>query len=127
MDTKLLKTLIKFSSVVNVANTLAGSPAYTLGAGGDVKDVPATEVVKHSIIPNLVRIGIGSGLGYAVGNTATNMMDDYGVSNAVGPTTSNVLHWAIPAASTAAGGAIAQSMGQKQDFMQAIRDRTKAV
>jgi hypothetical protein len=127
MNRDLLKTLVKFSSVVNAANVLAGSPAYTLGAGGDVKDVPATEVVKHSIIPNLVRIGIGSGLGYAVGNTATNMMDDYGVSNAIGPQASTALHWAIPAASTAAGGAIAQGMGQKKDFMQAIRDRTKAI
>jgi hypothetical protein len=89
-------------------------------------------VVKHSILPNLVRYGIGSGLGYAVGSTATDLMDRSGVLSSsehpgmLGNTTSEALRWAIPAAAIPTGAILAQNAGQKKDFMQAIRDRSSA-
>jgi hypothetical protein len=133
VNRELLKTLVKFSSLTNAANVIAGSPAYTMGAGGDVSDVPASEVVKNSILPNLGRIAIGSGLGYAVGYTVPHLMEDAGILGTqdnpgmVGNNTSTALRWAIPAASTAVGGTIAQSMGRKKDFVQGIRDRSSAI
>lgn len=133
MNKELLKTLVKFAAdgvvapVTSAANSLLGSSAYTIGAGGDVKDVPATTVLKHSVVPNLVRLGIGSGLGYAVGHTAQDLLGDYGLMGEPEGTTNNVLRWAIPSATTTAGGIIAQNMGQKKDFMRGVRDRTQAL
>lgn len=132
MNKELLKTLVKFaadgvvSPVTNVANVLTGSPAYTLGAGGDVKDVPATKVFKHSILPNLVRGAIGAGLGYAVGDTTMDLLGKYDMLGEPGSATNTAITTAVPWVAPTVGGILAQQQGQKKDFMRGVRDRTQA-
>ena len=87
MQRSLLVTLAKYAdsqSVAMHANDWFGSPAYSLGAGDDAK-LPASAVIKHSILPYVARGLVGAGIGTLIGATLPAITDAAGITTQADP------------------------------------------
>jgi hypothetical protein len=142
MSPSLLRTLAKFadgSFAIRAADKLLGSPAYDLGKG-DAEGVPASNIIAHSIVPNLVRLGVGTGLGYGAGELLPDVLENYNViepeAGEADPTPdspalldamwSEQIRNKAPMAGAFTGSTLATSLGRPDDFMQGIRDAMEA-
>jgi hypothetical protein len=136
MNQTLLCALAKYAEdhkpLAIRANDLFGSTGYALGAGN--ANVPASTVLTHSILPYLIRTGVGAGIGLAAGQGAVDLLEDGalglltpegGEEGAIGPWGSEQITTYLPTVTTFLGSTTAQNMGLKKDFVQGVRDSIK--